>query len=99
LPPPCAPQRVDKGVVHGFGDHKPFGGNTCLCVVEQPAPDARVHGEIDVGVIEHQIRIVRPQLEHGLFQMLRRLRADMPPGAVAACHRDAANQFVSDDLV
>ena len=90
---------IDKGVMHLIGDNKAFCRNTGFPVVIEPTHNREFDRCFDVCILKHQIGVVGPELEHGLFQRLRGDRPDVTARAIAARHCHATHLGVFDELV
>ena len=95
--------RIDIGthesVVILLGHDETLGRDAGLAVVIKPSHGREFHRRFDIGVVEHEIGVVRAQFEHGLLQMFRSLGPDMAARAVRAGHGHAAHQLMADQLV
>ena len=95
----CVHKGVDEGVIDLVRHDEPLGRNAGFAVVVEPPHDREFHRRFDVGILKHEVGVVRSQLEHGLLQRLGRHGADMAAGPIAAGQGHAAHQRMLDQLV
>ena len=82
-----------------IGDNKAFRRYTGFPVVIEPPHNREFDCCFDISILKHQIGVIGPKLEHGLFQRLRGDRPDMTARAIAARHCHASHLGVFDQLV
>ena len=79
---------LDEPVVDLVGDEDPLDRDAELAGVGEARPDGALGGPLDVGVAQHQHRVLAAELERAADQPLRALRGDQPAGRGRAGEAD-----------
>ena len=70
------------------GDDVPTDGHADLALVAESAERGRVDRAFEVGVAEHDERVVAAELEVGALEVASGCLTDLPAGLGRACERD-----------
>ena len=84
-------------VADGFDDDESFGGDATLAAIDQACLGADACGVGDVGVAEHDVRVVAAEFEHCLPEGGAGDGGDVAACGCAAGERDGLHGGVGDD--
>src|SRR5690606_33622110 len=88
-------ERLDDAAV----DDDALDGHANLTLMHERAERCRVHGALDVGVVEDDQRVLAAELEHAALQQRAGLRGELGADGRRAREADAAHRRIRDELV
>src|SRR5438552_3409068 len=83
----------------GLDHDKPFGRNTTLPAIDQPACRADTHCRLDIRVGENNVRITATEFQYRLFDQSPRLAGHRLAGRGAARQGDRLDQGVRNHCI
>ncbi len=95
--------RFDELRVDALGDDQAAGGGAALAGGEEGALHAQLDGGLEVGVVQHHLRVLAAHLELDFLQARgaglgdARAHADCEPVKLIACDAGVIHQRVADD--
>jgi hypothetical protein len=87
---------LDVGVGEALVDQVPAGGHADLALVEEGSPGGVVDRGVEVGVVEHQHRVVPAEFEHRALDERPGRGTDTAPGGRRTGERDHRHTGVRD---
>ena len=86
-----------KGVSHGFNDYNPFGRHANLALIHEGTKGSRLHGFIQISILQHNQRRLTAQFQQARLEMFGRTLCDDPadgggPGKVDPLDRRRIDQ-------
>lgn len=77
---------------------KALGGNAGLPAVVEARLHCRLHGALQIRIVEHHEGIAAAQFHHALFQLIACISGQRAAGTFAAGERDCRNAVIAQHL-